>query len=189
MKKILFLLILVNQLVFAQTSTDKILVTDMTKIEQVSNVNVSPDGKRALYSLRTMEPNAENKLEYDYRTHLFLTDFQSIKQLTRGTESVSSASLSPDGKQIAFSRNMKGKSQVFIMPLGGGEAFQVTDLKYGASNPKWSPDDSKILFSVNVSMKELLKDSLLNPNKNVPSWSTEKAGFANNDYLKPISGL
>lgn len=185
MKKILFLLLVVTQMVFAQTGTDKVLVTDMTKINQISNVNVSPDGKRALYTLRTIEPNAENKLEYDYRSHLFLTDFQNIKQLTRGAESVSAATWSPDGKQLAFSRNVKGKSQIFIMPLDGGEAFQVTDLKYGASNPNWSKDGSKILFSVNVSMMELLKDSLLNPNKNVPSWSTEKPGFANNDYLKP----
>lgn len=185
MKKILFLLFVVTQIAFAQSGKEKVLVTDMTKIQQVSNVNVSPDGKRALYSLRIIEPNPENKLEYDYRTHLFLTDFQTVKQLTRGSESVGSASWSPDSKQIAFARSTKGKPQIFIMPLDGGEAYQLTDLSYGAGNPVWSKDGSKIAFSVNVSMNELLKDSILNPNKGVPSWSTEKPGFTNNDYLKP----
>jgi dipeptidyl aminopeptidase/acylaminoacyl peptidase len=185
MKKILLLLLVVNQFAFAQTGKEKVLVTDMTKIKQVSNINVSPDGKRALYTLRTIEPNVENKLEYDYRSHLFVTDFQTVRQLTRGAESVGSATWSPDGKQIAFARNVKGKSQIFIMPLDGGEAFQLTDVKYGASNPNWSKDGGKIAFSVNVSMSELLKDSILNPNKGVPSWSMEKPGFANNAYLNP----
>jgi Tol biopolymer transport system component len=31
--------------------------------------------------------------------------------------------------------------------------------KYGASNPKWSPDGNKILFS--YSAKDLLRDSIL----------------------------
>jgi Tol biopolymer transport system component len=30
-----------------------------------------------------------------------------------------------------------------------------------------------------------MKDSLLNPNKVVPSWSLEKPGFASNDFIKP----
>lgn len=185
MKKILFLFLLISQFTFAQNGTEKVLVTDMTRIKQISNVNVSPDGKRALYTLRTIEQNVENKLEYDYRSHLFLTDFQTVRQITRGSESVNAASWSPDGKQIAFARNVKGKSQIFIMPLDGGEAFQLTDIKYGASNPSWSKDGSKILFGVTVSLNELVKDSILNPTKGVPSWSTEKPGFANNDYLKP----
>ncbi|MFN7118913.1 MAG: S9 family peptidase [Saprospiraceae bacterium] len=185
MKPIFFFLILITQVAFAQTGIDKVLVTDLTKIKQVSNINVSPDGKRALYTLRSIEPNADNKLEYDYRFHLYLTDFQNAKQLTRGAESVGAATWSPDGKQIAFARNVKGKSQIFVMPLDGGEAFQVTDLKYAATNPSWSKDGTKLLFSVNVSMNELLKDSLLNPGKGVPSWSAEKPGFTNNAYLQP----
>lgn len=184
MKKILFLLLIAAQVVFAQNGTEKVLVTDMTKINQVSNVNVSPDGKRALYTLRTIEPDEDKKWEYDYHSYLFSTDFQSTKQLTRGPENVGAASWSPDGKQIAFTRSVKGKPQIFIMPLDGGEAYPITDSKYGASNPIWSKDGSKILFSVSISLHELLKDSILNPNQDVPSWSTEKPGFANNDYLK-----
>lgn len=185
MKNLLLLLFVITQTAFAQTGKEKVLVTDLTKIKQISNINVSPDGKRALYTLRTMEQNDENKLEYDYRSHLFLTDFQTVKQITRGVESVGGATWSPDSKQIAFARSVKGKSQIFIMPLDGGEAYQLTDVKYGTSNPNWSKDGSKIAFSVNFSMTELLKDSILNPSKGVPSWSTEKPGFANNDYLKP----
>jgi dipeptidyl aminopeptidase/acylaminoacyl peptidase len=102
--------------VFGQNGKDKVLVTDMVKIKSITNLQMAPDGKHALYLLRTVEPNEENKLEYDYRSQLYLTDFQSIKQLTRGTESVNSPVWSPDARQIAFTRSVKGKSQVFILP-------------------------------------------------------------------------
>jgi dipeptidyl aminopeptidase/acylaminoacyl peptidase len=184
MKKLFLLFLLFAQIAFGQNGKDKVLVTDLVKIKQIAGVQIAPNGQHALYLLRSIEPNEENKLEYDYRSYLYLTDFQSIKQLTRGSESVGSAVWSPDSKQIAFSRNVKGKSQIFVLPLEGGEAFQLTDLKYGAANPQWSNDGSKILFQANVTLKELLKDTLLNPKKGVPAWSMEKPGF-NNDYLKP----
>lgn len=174
---------------FAQTGKEKVVVTDLTRIKQIGSISVAPDGKKAIYSLRTSEVSEENKLEYDYRSHLYLTDFQTVRQITRGLESVSNASWSPDSKQLAFARNIKGKSQIFVMPLDGGEAFQLTDSKYGASNPNWSKDGSKISFSVSLSLTELLKDSVLNPQKGVPTWSLEKPGFKNNEFLKPTKGV
>jgi len=184
MKKLILLFLLIANLAHSQTGKEKILVTDMTKIQQVSSVSMAPDGSRAIYALKTNEPNESDKLDFDYRTHLWISDFQSTKQVTRGTESVSAASWSADSKQIAFARNVKKQSQIFIMPLDGGEAFQLTDLKYGANNPQWSPDGTKILFNVNVTFSELLKDTLLNISKKLPSWSFEKAGFKTNDFLK-----
>ena len=184
MKKLTLLFSFISTITFAQINKEKILVTDMTKLQQVSNVSISPDGKRAIYALKTNEPNESDKLDFDYRTHLWITDFQTVKPITRGAESVSGASWSADSKQVAFARNVKKQSQIFIMPLDGGEAFQLTDLKYGASNPQWSPDGMKILFTVNVTFSELLKDSLLNSSKKLPNWSFEKAGFKNNDFLK-----
>lgn len=185
MKKISILLLFVAQFTFAQTGKEKITVTDLTKINQITNISVSPDGKKAIYLLKTTEPNVDNKLEYEYRTHLFITDFQSVKPLTRGAESVGVGVWSPDSRQIAFARSVKGKSQIFVMPLDGGEAYQLTDVKYGAFNPNWSKDGSKISFSISIGLAELLKDSILNPNKGVPTWSMEKPGFKNNDFLKP----
>jgi dipeptidyl aminopeptidase/acylaminoacyl peptidase len=184
MKKQILFFCLIAHLSFAQTGKEKILVTDMTKIKTVTNIAISPDGKRAVYVLRSNEQNETDKLDYDYRTHLYLSDFQSIKQLTRGSDNANGVSWSADSKQIAYARIAKGKPQIFMMPIDGGEGIQLTDLKYGANNPQFSPDGTKILFSVNVSFSELLKDTLLNPTKKLPSWSMEKAGFKSNDFLK-----
>jgi hypothetical protein len=34
----------------------------------------------------------------------------------------------------------KGRGQIWIIPTDGGEATVLTSYKYGASNPKWSPN-------------------------------------------------
>ena len=111
MKKLTLLFSFISTITFAQIGKERILVTDMTKLQQVSNVSISPDGKRAIYALKTNEPNESDKLDFDYRTHLWLSDFQTVKQITRGSESVSGATWSADSKQIAFSRNVKKQSQ------------------------------------------------------------------------------
>ena len=187
MKKLfsLFILIFSSQILLAQQK-EKILATDLTRIKQVSGIQISPDGKRAIYALNTIEATTEAN-EFEYKNHIYLIDLQAgavPKALTRGSESARQAVWSPDGKSIAFVRNVKTKSQIFIMPLDGGEAWQLTNGKYGAGSPQFSPDGSKILFSSSVSMSELLKDSTLNPTKAVPSWSFEKPGFKDNSFIQ-----
>jgi dipeptidyl aminopeptidase/acylaminoacyl peptidase len=167
---------------FAQK--EKINVTDLARIKTLSNITASPDGSKILYVLNTIEQNDENKLEYDYRSQLWLSDFTTTRPLTRSEGNPRQATWSADGKQIAFVRTYKGKAQVFVMPTDGGEAYQLTNISYGASSPKWAPDGSRILFSVSLTLNELLKDTLLNPRKTVPSWSIEKPGFKNNNFIK-----
>ncbi len=184
MKKAFLLIFCLVQLsvIQAQNGKEPVLVTDMLKIRQASDVNLSPDGSKALYSVTSIETDPDAKDEYKYATHLFLTDFTNAPlQLTRG-ESSRQPTWSPDGKRIAFVRSVKGKSQVFIMPITGGEAFQLTQSKYSVSNPKWSPDGKQILCSVSMPFGELMKDSLYNPTKQGPSWSLEKPGFAKNEH-------
>ena len=185
MLRTLLFVLLSAQAIYAQTKS-KITVTDLTRIKQVGNIELSPDGKRAVYTLTTIETNPDQKDEYDYRTHIYLTELTpgDSKALTRGSESVRQPVWSPDGKSIAFARSVKGKSQVFVMPLDGGEAWQLTNSAYGASGPTWSPDGRRIAFTATVTMAEMLTDSLLNPGENGPVWSLEKPGFTDNDFVK-----
>lgn len=172
----------IGHTIFAQNS--KILVSDLTKIKQVSSVMAAPDGSKVIYVLKSIEPNADNKDEYDYRNHLFLVDEKNqIRQLTRGAESISQPVFSPDSKSIAFVRSVKSKPQIFLMPLDGGEAWQVTKLKNGASSPVFSPDGSKIAFTVSYSLTELLKDSVMNEGGKLPKWSFEKPGLSNEESI------
>ena len=187
-KLILLLFVLPFALVaIAQNGKEPVKVTDMLKIKSVNGVNLSKDGSKAVFTVTSIEQEGDSKLEYKYVSQLWLVnteDDTKPRQLTTAKESSSQAVLSPDGKQIAFVRAVDGKSQLFLLSLDGGEAMQLTKFKYGTGNPKWSPDGKQILFSANIPFKDLLKDSMLNPKKELPGWPMEKPGFENNEQLK-----
>jgi dipeptidyl aminopeptidase/acylaminoacyl peptidase len=167
----------------AAQPTPKVLVTDLTRIRQVGEIRLSPDGTKALYTITSIEPQPDQPLEYDYRTHVYLTNTSptagsAARALTRGPESARQPVWSADGQQVIFARNVKGKSQLFVMPLGGGEAYQLTNVPTGASNPQLSPDGKRVLFVSTLTFPELQADTLLNPTKGGPRWSLEKPGIA-----------
>ncbi len=187
-KLILLLFVLPFALVaIAQNGKEPVKVTDMLKIKSVSGINLSKDGSKAVFTVTSIEPEGDSKLEYKYVSQLWIAGTEADtkpKQLTTAKESSSQAVFSPDGKQIVFVRAVDGRSQLFLLSLEGGEAVQLTKFKYGAGNPKWSPDGKQVLFSANIPFKELLKDSMLNPKKELPEWPMEKPGFENNEQLK-----
>jgi dipeptidyl aminopeptidase/acylaminoacyl peptidase len=189
MRKIILLLFVLPFALVAITQNGKepVKVTDMLKIKSMNGVNLSKDGSKAVFAVTSIEPEGDSKLEYKYVSQLWIAGTEADtkpKQLTTAKESSSQAVLSPDGKQIVFVRAVDGRSQLFLLSLEGGEAVQLTKFKYGTGNPKWSPDGKQILFSASIPFKELLKDSMLNPKKELPGWPLEKPGFENNKQLK-----
>jgi dipeptidyl aminopeptidase/acylaminoacyl peptidase len=171
----------------AQNGTELIKVTDMLKIKTPANVSFNKDGSKALFTVTTIEPDGESKVEYKYVTQIWIVNTDgssSPKQLT-SKENSSQPVFSPDGKQIVFARFVDNKPQLFLLPLDGGEATQLTKYKYGASSPKWSPDGKQLLFSATIPLRDLIKDSVLNPGKQIPNWPFEKPGFSKNEQLKP----
>ncbi|MBO9633579.1 MAG: S9 family peptidase [Chitinophagaceae bacterium] len=185
MKNVTWVLLLLLQapVLFAQ---EPVKVTDMLKIRSISSVNLSNDGSKAVYGVTSIEPDGESKTDYKYASQLWMvaTDGNSQPKQLTSKESSSQAAWSPDGKTIAFVRAADGKPQIFLLSLDGGEAIQLTKHKYGASSPKWSPDGKKILFAAGIPLKDLLKDSVLNPGKAVPEYTLERPGFDNNNWLK-----
>lgn len=170
---------------FAQTGKDPIKVTDMLKIRSAGGVAISKDGSKAVFTVSSIEPDGDSKLEYKYTNQVWMINTEgntTPRQLTT-RENSSQGVFSPDGKQIAFVRTIENRSQIFLLSLDGGEAIQLTKYKYGASNPQWSPDGKQILFVSNISLKDLLKDSLLNPAKEIPRWPFEKPGFKKNEQM------
>lgn len=182
------LLLQIAIIAYGQRIKEPIQVTDMLKIKTVADVNLNNDGKLAVFTVKSIVQNAENKLDYDYNTQIWIantTGNGAPRQLTSGKESATQPVFSPDGKQIAFVRSVKGKTQLFLLWVNaGGEAIQLSDAKYGVNDPKWSPDGKQLLFTAQVSLQDLLKDSLLHPGQRTPLWAFEKPGFKGNENLK-----
>lgn len=160
-------LLLWSCLVFAQDKKP-IQLSDMMKIVSVSNPEITPDGKHVIFVKNYL--GSTKAEEYDYKSQVVLMNIQNpqeSKVLNSPFYNLSNYSLSPDGKSIAFTRSWEGKSQIWILPLDGGEAQVLTSEKNGASSPVWSPDSKKILFSFSVPMWAIAGE---------PNWSYDRPG-------------
>ncbi len=56
------------------------------------------------------------------------------------------ANLSPDGETIAFSWDVTGQPELWVIPASGGQPQQVT-FKTGVRAPIWTPDGSQLFYS------------------------------------------
>lgn len=59
------------------------------------------------------------------------------------------AEYSPDGKSLAFIRNIKDAEDIYVMPAAGGEARHVTFDNRLLSGVAWTPDSKDLIFSSN----------------------------------------
>ncbi|HXO75877.1 MAG TPA: hypothetical protein VN824_11590, partial [Puia sp.] len=190
-RPILFLFLLLTASTSqAQSGKEPIKVTDLLKIKSVGEIRLNKDGTQAACTVTSIEPDTDpkaSKWDFKYVTQIYLvpTDGSAPpRQLTTKDNAVQPA-WSPDGKQLAFVRSVDGRSQIFLLSFEGGEPIQFTHFRYGASSPKWSPDGKEILFTSRISLKDLIKDSLLNPRHTLPSWRFEKPGTDNSATLRP----
>jgi dipeptidyl aminopeptidase/acylaminoacyl peptidase len=143
----IFFFVLVSLTATAQTKKP-IVAGDLMKITTTSGIQISPDGRKAINVVAHKAVKNEN--EYYYTRHLYLLDLAGNTeplQLTFGDRNDGQPQWSPDGKLIAFVRADGDKSQIWLLPLNGGEAHVLTKGEFGANNPRWSPDGKQVLYS------------------------------------------
>jgi Tol biopolymer transport system component/DNA-binding winged helix-turn-helix (wHTH) protein len=107
--------------------------------------DLSPDGQRVVF--------AWNGDSGDSGFDLYLKTFDS-ERLTRLTNSWAlaiSASWSPDGTLIAFTRESDGADGgLFLIPATGGEARKLSDASFtqeSLMHPAWSPDGATLAYA------------------------------------------
>ena len=108
------------------------------RYHQVSGLAISPDGAQVAYVVR--EPLMEGE-KSEYLSHIWVATADGSRNVrfTRGEHSASSPAFSPDGQWLAFSTARSGENQIWVIPMAGGEARQVTDAKAGVGQFRWSP--------------------------------------------------
>ncbi len=117
-------------------------------IEQVRSADISPDGKLAAYTVamnRDLEDEAGGAWS---RLYVVATDGGEPRPYITGEVSVGSPSFSPDGRYIGFTlkRGDKAKTQVWAIPVAGGEAAQVTKSPTGVGAWRWSHDGAHVYY-------------------------------------------
>jgi dipeptidyl aminopeptidase/acylaminoacyl peptidase len=78
--------------------------------------------------------------------------------LTAADVSSGSPAISPDGRTVAFVRKVGERPQIWLLPLGGGEARALTDLPLGAGDPRWLPDGRRIVCVAHLHREALTVD-------------------------------
>jgi dipeptidyl aminopeptidase/acylaminoacyl peptidase len=123
-----------------------ITAEDLYSFRLIKSAQISPDGKFVAYSLQRVDRKTEKKF---YNIWIAPTNDNNPHQFTYGDKADTNPQWSPDSKHLAFLSNRKDEkqSQLYIIPIDGGEARSVTDLKGSFGRIEWSPICDKILFT------------------------------------------
>ena len=115
---------------------------DLLAFKLPGNAQISPDGRRVAFMLQQID--AEKN---EYKTSIWIAaEGRPPAPFTRGPKD-SAPRWSPDGRYLAFVSSRSGSAQIWLLPLDGGEARQLTRIKGGCGNPVWSPDGKRLAFT------------------------------------------
>ena len=122
-------------------------VRDLIAFDRLSDARVSPDGRSIVFTVSSLDLEANRR-----RSDLWLVqaDGSGLRRLTSDPASDTSAAWSPDGDTIYFLSTRSSSSQVWRLPLGGGEAQQVTTLPLDVGSFVLSPDGMRLALAMEV---------------------------------------
>ena len=125
-------------------------------VETVGEVVPSPDGRWVAYT-RTRAVMEEEKSEMITQIYLSRYDGSRGFQLTAGEKSASSPAFAPDRRFVYFRSSRSGESNIWRIPVAGGEAIQLTNWEGSIGGFRVSPDGRWIAFRGRKKDEELEK--------------------------------
>ena len=131
----------------AQAKTN-LTIEHLNKLNKIYDVQVSPDGRYVVYGQKN-----GGLAPADTTADLYLLDTQDGNKARRLTESAGrehGVRFNADGTALYFLADRSGSSQLWRLPLTGGEARQVTDLPLDVQGYMVSADDKKLVLTLDV---------------------------------------
>jgi len=184
----------------ARTEAHGFNVHDLVTMQRISDPRPSPDGSSVVFVLRSTDMEADRG-----RTDLWRVSSKGTgaEQLTTHEAGDWNPRWSPEGRSLFFLSTRSGSSQVWRMPLGGGEARQVTDLPLDVGGFEVSPGGSRLAVTMEVFVackdlqctadklaeKEAGKTTgMLYNHAFVRHWDTWKDGRRSHLFIVPTEG-
>ncbi len=121
-------------------------LNDLYRIADVSEPDISPDGKWVAYSVNQLNAETDSSYSNIWRVSI---DGKYTQQLTVSREySNSHPKWSPDGTWLAYlsDEGEQETSQIWLMPAKGGKGHQLTHTQGEINDFIWSPDSKSIAF-------------------------------------------
>lgn len=116
---------------------------DARRLRFVRRAGFVGDGRHLFYTTVAIEGGEERE-----RLWLFDIETAATVQIAQALRGLRAPAPSPDGSSIAVLAELDDRRQLFLVPIGGGQARRLTTMAQGvAGGPVWSPDGHSIAFA------------------------------------------
>jgi dipeptidyl aminopeptidase/acylaminoacyl peptidase len=129
---------------------------DVLQTQTCKDAQISPDGQWIAYTVEKLRaPNDKPGNNYN-ELYVISTQSKKIIPFITGEVSISKIRWSPDSSRLAFltNRGEKAKTQVWMIPVDGGEARQITDSETNVNDFQWHPSQNKIAYIAETPQSE-----------------------------------
>jgi acylaminoacyl-peptidase len=140
------------------------------ELEYAYDPQISPDGEQVVYVRTSMD-----KLEDRRRRQLWIvnSDGSGHRPLTEPGNEASQPRWSPSGDRIAYvSGADKNGAEIFVRWMEKGQTARLTQLDATPKNLSWSPDGTRLAFSMKVKQQDKPFARLPSPPKNA-DWAPQ----------------
>nr|BBH95961.1 peptidase [Thermogemmatispora argillosa] len=121
-------------------------VEELLELQIASDPQLSPDGSLIAFTLQWNDRGSQSSRSAIWVVPSRKEAAGGARQVTAGDQQDFAPRWSPRGDFLAFlSTRHGGQPQLFLLPLEGGEARQLTDLPHGVSEYSWRPDGQALL--------------------------------------------
>jgi dipeptidyl aminopeptidase/acylaminoacyl peptidase len=123
---------------------------DFYRVQDVSDPQVSPDGRWVAYVVTTNDREAD-----EARGAIWMVSWDGKERvaLTAAADGIGKPRWSPDGRYLAFVSAPSGsdKGQIMLLDRRGGDARPLTSVSGDIGEYAWSPDGKDIAFTMKQS--------------------------------------
>lgn len=142
-------------------ASNPLTAEDLLLLKSSGSARISPDGDHIAYLVNV--PRQFNEAAGGAYSELYLmaTKTKTIRPFITGKVQINAPQWSPQGDRIAFltTRGENARSQVWIIPVDGGEAVQVTHSETGVAAFVWHPSGQGIAYTATSPKTKREKDS------------------------------